>query len=396
MLTRMNSILRSPPSRRSRSRSRRPPRRRRPDRRTLAGVARLLDSRGHARPGHRQVRDAGRMRRPGIDGLGGRRDDRLRRKDRRPHARGRRRPAARDHEGRLQADRRRATWSPSARRAVPQVRIRLQRRTRDPRERASTPWRVRGVDRRAGDAGRQEQRRARGALPRGRRRRARFRKRSRQKLHEHSMARTAAMLAVTEPPSLGTWKRRRASSTRVWSPPGSSRRTRSPRQKPAPLNARQLEQLADHGVPASVIDVMVGAVVSERLRGESGRTVEWRDRIPTVRTRRTATAGSHELVQSDHRLRPFGSPDLRVRDARCTGARPSSTAPYARHYAWQASTNAPVRLRRLRVRLRRIRLWRLLRLRRVLPYYGGYFGGGPVVVPIVTGLASTHRRMAGS
>jgi len=79
-----------------------------------------------------------------------------------------------------------------------------------------------------------------------------------QKLGGHAMARRAAMLAVTEPLSLSDVEEASreldASVVSTWL----IEADKLDLHRPAPLNAKQLVQLADAGVPAIVIDVMLG------------------------------------------------------------------------------------------------------------------------------------------
>ena len=79
-----------------------------------------------------------------------------------------------------------------------------------------------------------------------------------QKLEGRTMARRAAMLAVTEPLSLSDV----AEASRELDPSVVStwliEADKLDMHRPTPLNAKQLVQLADAGVPAIVIDVMLG------------------------------------------------------------------------------------------------------------------------------------------
>jgi hypothetical protein len=79
-----------------------------------------------------------------------------------------------------------------------------------------------------------------------------------QKLQERSLSKMASVLAVSETPSI----RDIEEASRELDPSVVStwlvEIDKVTIQKPEPVNARQLEQLADAGVPASVIDVMVG------------------------------------------------------------------------------------------------------------------------------------------
>ena len=79
-----------------------------------------------------------------------------------------------------------------------------------------------------------------------------------QKLHERTLARMSAMLAATEPPSLTDVEE----ASRELDPNVVStwliEVDKVTIEKPAPLNGKEITQLADRGVPASVIDVMVG------------------------------------------------------------------------------------------------------------------------------------------
>lgn len=78
------------------------------------------------------------------------------------------------------------------------------------------------------------------------------------RLQGRTMARMAAMLAVTEPPSLGEVEE----ASRELDPSVVStwliETDKVSIEKAAPLNGKELVQLADNGVPSSVIDVMVG------------------------------------------------------------------------------------------------------------------------------------------
>jgi hypothetical protein len=79
-----------------------------------------------------------------------------------------------------------------------------------------------------------------------------------QKLQERSLSKMAAVLAVSEAPSIRDIEEASheldPSVVSTWL----VEIDKVTIQKPEPVNARQLEQLADAGVPSSVIDVMVG------------------------------------------------------------------------------------------------------------------------------------------
>ena len=137
-------------------------------RRTLAGMAWLLDTGGHVDTRRRKVRERGGLRRPHVDAIGSGCADGRRREDHRSRARGYGRPAARHHQGRLHRMAEREVVAVGTPR-VHQVRVQLQRRTCDARERGVRHGGFRRLDRRPGNARREEQRRPRGALSRGRR-----------------------------------------------------------------------------------------------------------------------------------------------------------------------------------------------------------------------------------
>ena len=216
-----------------------------------------------------------------------------------------------------------------------------------------------------------------------------------QKLQGHTMARTAAMLAVTGSPSLGeveeASKELDPGVVATWL----IEADRLNVETPAPLNAKQLVELADRGVPASVIDVMLALSYPKVLAVNPAG-----DRVARQNTDSAYTAyDSNRYMRS---LNPligfdrFGFPIYASESALMYGCSPFMYGPYDVGISLYASqfgcggygygfSGYP-------------------------GYggygyggygyggyggYGGYFGGGPVVVPQGPGSAATpsHGRV---
>jgi hypothetical protein len=79
-----------------------------------------------------------------------------------------------------------------------------------------------------------------------------------QRLQQHAMARTAAMLAASAPPSLVDVEEASHELDPAVVSTWLIETAKLAIERPAPLTGKQLLQLANHGVPGSVIDVMVG------------------------------------------------------------------------------------------------------------------------------------------
>lgn len=214
-----------------------------------------------------------------------------------------------------------------------------------------------------------------------------------QKLQGLTMAHTAAMLAVTGSPSLGeveeASKELDPSVVATWLIEADKLNV----EKPAPLNAKQLEELADRGVPANVIDVMLALSYPKALAvNPVGQGVT-----------RQNTDSAYDSYRYTQPLNPllgfdgFGFPIYASESALMYGCSPfmygtygygmydmglsslysspfgcgggygfAGYPGYGGYYGYGG-----------------------------YPYYGGYFGGGPVVVPNGTGSATTpsHGRV---
>lgn len=197
------------------------------------------------------------------------------------------------------------------------------------------------------------------------------------RLHDRTMARMAAMLAVTEPPSLGEVEE----ASRELDPSVVStwliETDKVSIEKPAPLNGKELVQLADNGVPSSVIDVMVGLSYPDVLtvNQNSGRVSRQNtDSAYSQYGYLNSMAAVDPIIGFDR----FGFPIYASESALLQGCSPWLYGPYDAGLNLYASQfgcgfgyagfgyggyggyagygGYP-------------------------GYYGGYFGGGPVVVP---------------
>jgi hypothetical protein len=209
------------------------------------------------------------------------------------------------------------------------------------------------------------------------------------RLHDRTMARMAAMLAVTEPPSLADV----VEASRELDPSVVStwliEADKLTVQRPTPLNAKQLVQLADNGVPASVIDVMLGLSYPNVLAVNPSSYGVARQNTDSA----YMAYGSYGSYGSRQSLNPligfdrFGFPIYASESALMYGCSPFMYGPY------DAGWN----------------LYSQYACGRYgfgngygygysgypgygsgygyggYPYPGGYFGGGPVVVPQPTG-----------
>jgi hypothetical protein len=211
-----------------------------------------------------------------------------------------------------------------------------------------------------------------------------------QKLHERTLARMTAMLAVTEHPSLGDVEE----ASRELDPNVVStwliEVDKVTIEKPAPLNGKEITQLADHGVPASVIDVMVGLSYPEVLTVNpvSGDVSRQNADSAFVRSGYLGSTYVDPIIGFDR----FGYPIYASQSLLMQGCSPWMYGPYDAGwnlyssqfgcggygyggfagYGYGAFSN--------------------------FGYYGrGYFGGGPVVVPVGTGgtgaAAPAHGRV---
>jgi hypothetical protein len=195
-----------------------------------------------------------------------------------------------------------------------------------------------------------------------------------QKLHERTFARMTAMLAVTEPPSLVDVEE----ASRELDPSVVStwliEVDKVTIERPARLNARELTQLADHGVPASVIDVMVGLSYPDVLAVNSTSGTVARQNLDSGNSQYgyLSSATLDPIIGFDR----FGFPIYASESTLLQGCSPWLYGPYDGGWNLYASTfgcNAYGYGGYLGYGL--------------YPnygyggYYGGYFGGGPYVVP---------------
>jgi hypothetical protein len=187
------------------------------------------------------------------------------------------------------------------------------------------------------------------------------------------MARMAAMLAVTEPPSLTDVEE----ASRELDPSVVStwliEVDKVSIQKPAPLNGKELVQLADNGVPSSVIDVMVGLSYPDVLTVNPTNRGVARQNIDSDYSQYgylNSMAAVNPIIGFDR----FGFPIYASESTLLQGCSPWLYGPYdvgwslyaspfgcgyggyaGYGYGYGAYPN--------------------------YGYFGGYFGGGPVVVP---------------
>ncbi|MFI5233773.1 MAG: hypothetical protein ACHQSE_14840 [Gemmatimonadales bacterium] len=193
------------------------------------------------------------------------------------------------------------------------------------------------------------------------------------RLHERSMARMAAMLAVTEPPSLGDVEE----ASRELDPSVVAtwliEADKVSIQKPAPLNAKELVQLADNGVPSSVIDVMVGLSYPDVLTVNPTNRGVARQNTDSAYSQygyMNSMAAVNPIIGFDR----FGFPIYASESTLLEGCSPWLYGPY----------DAGLNLYASRFGCGYAGYGYAGYGYGAYPsygYYGGYFGGGPIVVP---------------
>jgi hypothetical protein len=210
-----------------------------------------------------------------------------------------------------------------------------------------------------------------------------------QKLHERTLSRMTAMLAVTEPVSLTDIEE----ASRELDPGVVAtwlvEADKVTIEKPVPLNGNELVQLADNGVPPNVIDVMVALSYPEVLTVNpvNGGVARQNSDSALPQYGYIGSATYDPLIGFDR----FGFPIYASQSALLEGCSPWLYGPYdaglnlyasrfgcgygysgfaGYGYGYGGYPN--------------------------YGYYGGYFGGGPVVVPRgsgSTGTAVQHGRV---
>jgi hypothetical protein len=206
------------------------------------------------------------------------------------------------------------------------------------------------------------------------------------KLPAHSMSRSASMVAVTTPPSLGDVEEAAheldPGVLSTWLVEADKLNL----QMPARLNAKQLTELADHGVPSSVIDVMVGLSYPEMFAVNTTGNVVTRQNNDSVDARYASLASMSSLnpILGFDR---FGMPIYSSESALMYGCSPWMLGPYNGWnlydsmygcnqfgYGYNGYASAygfgqfPY-------------FGGYFGPYYGAGYYGGYYGGGPVVVP---------------
>ena len=203
------------------------------------------------------------------------------------------------------------------------------------------------------------------------------------KLHQRTFARMTAMLAATEPLSLTDVEE----ASRELDPAVVSTwlidADKVTIAKPAPLNAAQLEQLADNGVPPSVIDVMVGLSYPNVLAINSAdaRVVRQNSDTQASQYDYLGSLAADPIIGFDR----FGFPIYASQSSLLMGCSPwiggayygMYSAGYGCGYGYSGYLGYGY-------------------YPGYYPgYYGGFFGGGPIVVPRgsgATGGAPAHGR----
>lgn len=215
-----------------------------------------------------------------------------------------------------------------------------------------------------------------------------------RKLHERTLARMTAMLAVTEPPSLTDVEE----ASRELDPSVVStwliEVDKVTIDKPEPINAKELTQLADNGVSPSVIDVMVGLsypnvlVVNPLSGGVARQNV---DSAYSQYGYLNSMAAINPIIGFDR----FGFPVYASESTLLQGCSPWLYGPYDAGWNLYASRFGCGGYGYLGYPAYGYGAY---------PgygyyggYYGGYFGGGPVVIPRGSGGAGgtmpSHGRV---
>jgi hypothetical protein len=209
------------------------------------------------------------------------------------------------------------------------------------------------------------------------------------KLQSHAMAHSASLLAVTTPPSIADVEEAAHELDPAVLSTWLVEADKLNLQMPARLNAKDLTNLADHGVPSSVIDVMIGLSYPDLYAVNTTGSVVARQTSDSVDDRysRMATMSSlNPLLGFDR----FGMPIYASESALMYGCSPWLMGPYngwnlydsmygcnqfGYGYNGYASAYGYGQFPYFGGYFG--------------PYYGGYYGGyygsGPVVVPKGTG-----------
>ena len=202
-----------------------------------------------------------------------------------------------------------------------------------------------------------------------------------QKLQQHALARKAAMLAATEQPSLldveEASRELDASVVATWLIEADKLTV----ERPNPLNGKQLMQLADNGVPGSVIDVMLGLSYPNVLAVNPVSYGVARQNTDSAYTRYGslgAFSSMNPLIGFDR----FGNPIYGSESSLMYGCSAFNYDPFEAGWNLYSSQFGCGRYNTgfgygggfgYGYGYGRY------------PYYGGYFGGGPVVVPVGPG-----------
>ena len=204
------------------------------------------------------------------------------------------------------------------------------------------------------------------------------------RLHQRSMARMAAMLAVTETPSLGDVEE----ASRELDPAVVStwliEADKVSIQKPAQLNAKELVQLADNGVPSSVIDVMVGLSYPDVLTvnpTSGGVARQNSDSAYSQYSYPSSVAAVDPIIGFDR----FGFPIYASQSTLLQGCSPWLYGPYD---GWNMYSS-PFGCGYPSYGYAGYGYGYGYGAYPYYGYYGGYFGGGPIVVPRGGGTPAT-------
>lgn len=209
-----------------------------------------------------------------------------------------------------------------------------------------------------------------------------------QKLGQRSLARKAALLAVSEQPSIRDVEEASreldASVVATWLIEADKLTI----DRPAQLNAKQLVQLADNGVPGSVIDVMLGLSYPNVLAVNPvsyGVARQNSDSAYAQYGSEYAGIPMNPLIGFDR----FGNPIYAYESSLMYGCSPYLYGPYDAAWNLYASQFGCSRYNTYGGGLGFGYGYG------GYPGYGGYYGGGPVVVPVGTGTGAPtpHGRI---
>jgi hypothetical protein len=215
-----------------------------------------------------------------------------------------------------------------------------------------------------------------------------------QKLQPRSLANRAAMLAVATQPSLvdveEASRELDASVVSTWL----IEEDKLAIQRPAPLNAKQLVQLADNGVPGSVIDVMLGLSYPDALVVNPVNYGVARQNTDSAYSQYGSSYGSlgsmNPLIGFDR----MGLPIYASESSLMYGCSPYMYSPfdmgmnlYNSSYGCGYNSYGYGGLGGFGYGYGNGYGYGRY------PNYGGYFGGGPVVVPVGAGGGTPHGRI---